>query len=260
MCGSEPLRSSGSLPMIDWTRGPRHIGCIPDGNGRWAEARGLSRTAGQAEGERATCKLVLAAADLGLDWMTLYAFSTENWVRPQHEVQSVMAVVEHLLRSEVDELQAHGIRIRFIGRRQPNIPGSLSQAMDEVSTATAGNDGMTLTFAVDYGGQAELVDAMRRIAADGVPSAEIDEDVIRRHLYDASMPDPDLIIRTSGEYRLSNFLLWRSAYSELAFTSVLWPDFTIDHLVAAIQDYQGRHRRFGGLDEEPPSVVVPGPP
>jgi undecaprenyl diphosphate synthase len=237
------------VPGIDPSRIPAHIAAVMDGNGRWAQRQGLKRTEGHAAGEEALLDAVEGALELGVSWMTVYAFSTENWRRPRDEVRYLMGFNESLLLRRRDELNERGVRIRFIGRRDWRVPKRLLRRMDESVELTADNRTLTLTIAFNYGGKAEIVDAVRRLVDEGVPSEKIDEKAIARRLYDPEMPDPDLVVRTSGEYRLSNFLLWEAAYSELVFTDVLWPDFRREHLFDAVREFQDRDRRFGGLSE-----------
>jgi undecaprenyl diphosphate synthase len=220
-----------------------------DGNGRWAQKRGLPRTEGHAAGEEALFDAVEGALELGIGWLTVYAFSTENWKRPVDEVRYLMAFNERLLTSRRDELHAKGVRVRFSGRRDWRVPKRVLRRMDEAVELTKGNRRMTLTFAFNYGGRAEIVDAVRALAREGMPAEKIDEKAIRSRLYQPDMPDPDLVIRTSGEFRISNFLLWELAYSELVFTEVLWPDFRREHLFEAVREFQRRDRRFGGVDQ-----------
>ena len=219
-----------------------------DGNGRWAQGRGLKRTEGHAAGEAALFDAVEGAVELGIEWFTVYAFSTENWRRPIDEVRFLMNFNESLLVRRSHELDDLNVRIRFIGRRDAKVPRRLLKRMDESIELTRANTGLTFTIAFNYGGRAEIVDAVRRLVADGVTGSGITEKALRRHFYDPEMPDPDLVVRTSGEYRISNFLLWELAYSELVFTDTLWPDFRREHLAAAVREYQARSRRFGGLD------------
>jgi undecaprenyl diphosphate synthase len=231
---------------IDPERIPTHIGCVMDGNGRWAEARGLPRTEGHKRGEDALIEAVEGALVLGVKWLTVYAFSTENWRRPPDEVRFLVNFNEDILLRRRDELNGKGVRFRFAGRRDWRVPRRIVRSMDETTALTEKNRRLTLTIAFNYGGRAEIVDAVRALVADKVPAKKIDERAIRSHLYDPEMPDPDLVIRTSGEYRISNFLLWELAYSELVFTDTLWPDFTREHLYDAVREFQGRDRRFGG--------------
>lgn len=190
------------------------------------------------------------ALDLGTKWLTVYAFSTENWRRPVDEVRFLMGFNESLLVRRRDELNEKDVRIRFIGRRDWRVPKRLLRRIDESVELTKRNRTLTLTIAFNYGGKAELVDAVRQIVNEGIPADKIDEKTIARRLYAADMPDPELLVRTSGEYRLSNFLMWEAAYSELVFTDVLWPDFRREHLFDAVREYQARDRRFGGLSDE----------
>jgi len=218
-----------------------------DGNGRWAEERGLRRTDGHAAGEEALFDTVEGALELGLGWLTVYAFSTENWKRPVDEVRFLMNFNERILVGHRDDLHAKGVRIRFLGRRDRRVPRRLVKVMDETTAMTAANRGMTLNIAFNYGGRAEIVDAVAAMMRSGVHADKVDEKAIRRHLYTPDMPDPDLVVRTSGEYRISNFLLWELAYSELVFTDLYWPDFRRENLFDAVREYQARDRRFGGL-------------
>ncbi|MGI9614096.1 MAG: polyprenyl diphosphate synthase [Acidimicrobiales bacterium] len=238
-----------STSGLDGDRIPRHVACVMDGNGRWAQQRGLKRTDGHAAGEEALLEAVNGALELGVEWLTVYAFSTENWRRPTDEVRFLMRFNESLLMRRRDELNEKGVRIRFIGRRDWKVPKRLLRHMDESIELTAGNRKLTLTIAFNYGSQAEVVDAVKQIVAAGTDPADVDEALIGKHLYDAEMPDVDLWVRTSGEYRMSNFLIWQSAYAELVFVDTYWPDFRRTHLAAAVAEYQNRNRRFGGLDD-----------
>ena len=236
------------LDGIDAGRIPVHVGCVMDGNGRWAQKRGLPRTEGHAAGEEALFDTVEGALELGVKWLTVYAFSTENWRRPADEVRFLMGFNESLLVRRRDELNDRGVRMTFAGRRDWRVPKRLLRRMDEAVELTRGNKTMTLTIAFNYGGRAEIVDAVRDLVATGVSADKIDEKAIRSHLYLPDMPDPDLVVRTSGEFRISTFLLWELAYSELVFTDVLWPDFRREHLFEAVREFQRRDRRFGGLE------------
>jgi undecaprenyl diphosphate synthase len=226
---------------------PTHVACVMDGNGRWAARRGLARTEGHAAGEAALLDAVEGALDLGIPWITMYAFSTENWRRPADEVRYLMGFNESLLVRRRDELHEKGVRIRFAGRRDWRVPKRVLRRMDESIDLTARNRRCTLTMAFNYGGRAEIVDAVRRLVAEGVAPDKVDEKAIRSRLYFPDQPDPDLVIRTSGEHRISNFLLWQLAYSELVFDDVLWPDFRRTHLFEAVRDFQQRQRRYGGV-------------
>lgn len=219
-----------------------------DGNGRWAQRRGLPRTEGHAAGEEALMDTIWGALDAGIRWITVYAFSTENWKRPTDEVRYLMGFNERLLLTRRDELHAAGIKLQFIGRRDWRVPKRILRRIDETLELTRNNKVMTVTMAFNYGGRAELVDAVKGMLADGVRPEKVNDKTVRRYLYDPSMPDPELMVRTSGEYRISNFLLWQIAYSELVFTEVLWPDFRRENLYDAIAEYQKRERRFGGLE------------
>jgi undecaprenyl diphosphate synthase len=238
---------------LDPSRIPRHVAIVMDGNGRWAQRRGLKRTEGHAAGEEALFDTVEGGLDAGLRWMTVYAFSTENWRRPLDEVRFLMHFNESILLRRREELHDLGVRVRFIGRRGGRVPKRLVNRIEETEALTAKNRKLTLTFAFNYGGRAELTDAVRSIGqevlAGHLDPARIDEKVIARHLYAPDMPDPDLLVRTSGEYRISNYLLWESAYSEFVFTPVLWPDFRRGDLFDAIAEFQRRNRRFGAIDD-----------
>jgi len=238
-----------TISGIDPARIPRHVACVMDGNGRWAQRRGLKRTDGHSAGEAALLGAVEGALDLGIEWLTVYAFSTENWRRPADEVRFLMRFNENLLIRRRDELNEKQVRIRFIGRRDWKVPKRLIRHMDESIELTAENRRLTLTIAFNYGGRAEILDAVKSMVASGVSASSIDESSLDKHLYDPEMPDVDLWIRTSGEHRTSNFLLWQSAYAELVFTDTLWPDFRREHLVEAVAEYQSRDRRFGGLGD-----------
>lgn len=237
------------LDDLDPKRIPSHIACVMDGNGRWAQARGLPRTEGHKAGEKSLFDVVDGCLDAGVEWLTVYAFSTENWRRPADEVKFLINFNEDILLRRRDELNERGVRIRFVGRRDWRVPKRLIRRMNESSELTRKNRKLTFTIAFNYGGRAEIVDAVRAIAASGVKPEKITEKMIGRHLYDPEMPDPDLVIRSSGEFRISNFLLWELAYSELYFTETLWPEFRREHLFDAIHEYQVRERRFGGVGE-----------
>jgi undecaprenyl diphosphate synthase len=232
---------------IDPDRIPHHVACVMDGNGRWAERQGLPRTDGHAAGEQALFDTVEGALELGIQWLTVYAFSTENWRRPPDEVRYLMGFNESLLMRRRDELHERDVSVRFVGRRDWRVPRRVLRRIDEAVELTRHNRTMTLTMAFNYGGRAEIIDAVRSMMAAGTPADKVSEKTLRAHLYAPDMPDPDLMIRTSGEYRISNFLLWELAYSELVFTDVLWPDFRREHLFDAVREFQGRSRRFGGV-------------
>ncbi len=226
---------------------PAHVACVMDGNGRWAQARGLPRTEGHRAGEDALFDVVEGALEVGVQWLTVYAFSTENWRRPVEEVRFLLGFNEEILQRRRDELHDRNVRIRFVGRRDRRVPARLLRLMDDAVDLTRHNSAMTLTIAFNYGGRAEIVDAVRSVVRAGIAPERISEKTIAARMYDPEMPEPDLMIRTSGEYRTSNFLLWGLAYSELYFTDTAWPDFRRAHLYEAIRTYQERDRRFGAL-------------
>ena len=227
---------------------PRHIAIIMDGNGRWAQARGLPRIAGHRHGAEAARRAVTAAAELGVPYLTLFGFSSENWRRPSGEIHDLMGLLRHYLRGEIAELHRNGVRLRVIGelgRLDPDI----IEMIERAEAMTRDNARITVTIALSYGGRAEIVAAVRAIAqrvqSGSLAAAAIDEDCFTRYLFTAGLPDPDLLIRTSGEQRISNFLLWQSAYSEFVFTKTLWPDFSKHDLEEAIDEFCGRDRRYG---------------
>jgi undecaprenyl diphosphate synthase len=233
---------------IDFKDMPAHVACVMDGNGRWATRRGLKRTEGHAAGEEALFDAVNGALELGIKWLTVYAFSTENWKRPVDEVRYLMHFNRRILEDRRDELNDLGVRVRFAGRRDWHVPRKLIREQDETMELTKGNRTLTLTFAFNYGGRAEIVDAVKALVASGAKADDITEKAIAKHLYYPDMPEPDVVVRTSGEYRISNFLLWELAYSELVFTDVLWPDFRRQHLADAVREFQQRERRYGGVE------------
>jgi len=239
------------MTELDLDRLPNHVGIIMDGNGRWANQRDLPRTAGHVAGETTLFDTIDRVSDLGIKWLTVYAFSTENWSRSDDEVAFLMAFNESLLVRHRDHVAERGIRIHFMGLvDDERIPASVRRQMRESEEITRDNQGMRLVFAFNYGGRSDILHSVRTIArqvADGVVDPEaIDEAMIADNLLLAEMPDPELVIRTSGEHRVSNFLTWQSAYSELVFTDVLWPDFDDAALESCLAEYQGRDRRFGG--------------
>ena len=240
-------------PAVLAERGvPEHVAVIMDGNGRWAKQRGLPRTDGHTRGEEALFDAVEGALEVGLRWMSVYAFSTENWRRPPSEVSFIMWFNRDLLTRRADELHERGVRVRFIGRQRRPIPKSLLRIMADTEALTRDNRRLTLQIAFNYGGRAELVDAARRLAADVADGQlnpnRINERTIASRLYGPDAPDVDLLVRTRGEQRLSNFLLWEAAYAELVFDQVLWPDFRRDHLDRAIEEFQRRTRRVGAVE------------
>jgi undecaprenyl diphosphate synthase len=215
-----------------------------DGNGRWAASRGLPVAEGHREGARALRRTVEAAIDLDLRSLAVYAFSTENWARPPDEVESIMELLDETIDRELPDLARQGVRTRFFGRRD-RVPETLREKMAALEVETAGNDRLHLWIAFDYGSRAELVEAVRQVVSDGVRPEDVSEATVAERLFAPELPDPDLVIRTSGEQRLSNFLLWQSAYAELVFTDTYWPDFGEDELRAALDEYARRGRRFG---------------
>jgi undecaprenyl diphosphate synthase len=237
-----------SLSAAPPPRLPRHIAIIMDGNGRWAQARGLPRIAGHRQGADAVRRTLIAAGELGIPYLTLFGFSSENWKRPQDEIESLMGLLRHYLRSEIAELHRHGVRLRIIGERD-RLAGDIAGMIRNAEILTCDNDRMNLTIALSYGGRAEIVAAARAIAAEVMTGKlaldHIDEAAVGRHLFTSELPEPDLLIRTSGEQRISNFLLWQCAYAELVFTKTLWPDFGRVDLEQAVADFGGRERRYG---------------
>ncbi len=227
------------------SREARSVAIIMDGNGRWAEQRGLPVAAGHREGTRALRRTVEAAIELGVASLAVYAFSTENWARPADEVEDLMEIFAETIERELPDLAEQGVRTRFVGRRD-RAPDALRAQMEALEADTATNDRLALWIAFDYGGRAELVEAARRLVADGLGPDEIDEAALAARLYAPELAEVDLLIRTSGELRLSNFMLWQVAYSELVFVETLWPDFGVRDLRAALEQYAGRRRRFGG--------------
>jgi undecaprenyl diphosphate synthase len=227
-------------------RVPRHVGIIMDGNGRWAAARGLPRVEGHRRGVERSKEVIEVAAELGIKVLTIYTFSTENWQRPSSEVTTLMRLLELYLKKEIDGLVRNGIVFRTIGDVR-RLPGHIQNIIREAEERTSSNKGMILVTALSYSGRSEILRAVKKILHAGVKPEELTEEVFSSYLDTADIPAPDLIIRTSGEMRISNFLLWQAAYSEFYFTETLWPDFTKDELLLAIQDYQRRERRFGAI-------------
>ena len=247
------------LTQIDFTRLPRHIAIIMDGNGRWAKRRHLPRVAGHRAGVEAVRSTVETGARLGLEALTLYAFSVENWKRPPFEIEALMTFLKEYLRKELENIHRNNIRFQTIGRTN-ELDESVQFELRSAVRKTANNTGMVLNVALNYGGRVEMVDAFRKLMEkcqrEGRSAESITEAEIGRHLYTADLPDPDLLIRTSGEMRVSNFLLWQIAYSEIYVTDILWPDFRRPNLFAAIIDYQKRDRRYGGLSGTHHRAVV----
>lgn len=243
-------------PPLSLAQLPQHVAIIMDGNGRWARSRGKPRLAGHRAGTENIRRVIERFADYGVKYLTLYAFSTENWDRPAYEVRGLMALLSRFLKREVANLHRNGIRLLHLGDLTP-LNTRLQKQVREAIELTSENEGMTLAIAFNYGGRAEIVQAVRRIVADGIPADQIDERLFEAYLCTSGLPDPDLIIRTAGEMRVSNFLLWQGAYAELCFIDAYWPDFDIEHIDAALLAYSRRRRRFGGLlpdeDDSPAS-------
>ncbi|WP_301540315.1 polyprenyl diphosphate synthase [Streptomyces sp. NRRL S-31] len=228
-------------------RAPRHVACVMDGNGRWAARRSLPRTSGHRAAETTVIDVIEAARTAGVEWLSLYAFSTENWRRPGTEVDFLMRLVRRVVRKHAPLLHARGIRCRFLGVADPRIPPPLARDFADLMTLTGRNRGMTLTVAFDHGGRGDIVAAARSLIRAGVPAEAVDERCFADHLPFPDTPDVDLVIRTSGEQRISNFMLWQVAYAEWIFPPVLWPDFRAPHFLECLHTYQQRQRRFGGL-------------
>jgi undecaprenyl diphosphate synthase len=226
---------------------PRHIAIIMDGNGRWARSRGVARLMGHKAGREAVRESVKGCVALGVEVLTLYTFSIENWNRPQREVQALMRILRETLRAEREELRANNVRLQVIGRVD-ELPEAVRREIRATQEFLSASTGLQLILALSYSGRAELVDAVRRLAADKVAPRQIDEELVSSYLFTAGLPDPDLLIRTSGEMRISNFMLWQLAYTELWITDTLWPDFRRQHLYRAVADYTQRERRFGRVD------------
>ncbi len=251
----ERLREMG----LDPDRIPRHVAIIMDGNGRWAHLRGEERVFGHLHGVESVRAAVETALETGVRYLTLYAFSTENWSRPQAEVEALMDLLVNTLVREVDDLAGKGVRLRTIGDLGA-LPERCQTQLRDAEARTAHLDGLDLVLALSYSGKWEIVEAIRALVREGAKPEDIDAAAVDRHLSTSGIPDPELMIRTSGEHRISNFLLWQLAYAEFHFTSVLWPDFRKEHFLAAIRDYQHRERRFGGLldTNHSPSAAHPG--
>jgi undecaprenyl diphosphate synthase len=236
------------MTLIDPNKLPKHVAIIMDGNGRWATKRGIGRVSGHKKGADAVREIVRTSREIGIQWLTLYAFSEENWKRPKHEIEALMRLLNRFLKGELKEMQENGIRLQTIGRIQ-KLPDDTRRILLKTIEKTASNKDMVLTLALSYGGRQEIVDAVRDIAKEieggRLSAKELSEQLISNSLYTAGMPDPDLLIRTSGEYRISNFLLWQIAYTEIYITPILWPDMGKDEFLVAIQNFQKRERRFG---------------
>ncbi|MFO7738673.1 MAG: isoprenyl transferase [Desulfatiglandaceae bacterium] len=246
---SQQDSTQGTMISVDHERLPKHVAVIMDGNGRWAKKKGISRLRGHEKGADAVRAIVRASREIGIPWLTLYAFSEENWKRPTQEVQSLMKLLKRFLKMESKEMQENGIRLQTIGRVH-KLPNDTQKVLLDTIEKTASNRKMVLTLALSYGGRQEIIDAIRQITekvqSGRITAADISEQLVSSCLYTAGMPEPDLLIRTSGEYRISNFLLWQIAYTEIYITPTLWPDMGKDEFLAAISDFQNRERRFGG--------------
>ncbi|WP_319531697.1 isoprenyl transferase [uncultured Cohaesibacter sp.] len=245
--------SFADAPILDAVCIPRHLAVIMDGNGRWAKARKLSRTQGHRQGVVAVREIVANAAKLGIQYLTLFSFSSENWSRPASEIADLLGLLKLFIRKDLSTLHKQNVRVLVIGGRA-NLPSDIVSLLEEAESRTANNSGLTLVIAFNYGARSEMTDMVRRLAKEvqegRLAPEQINEDMISSTLYSASIPDPDVIIRTSGEKRLSNFLLWQAAYSEFVFVDCNWPDFDEHQLLLALAEYGRRNRRFGGLAEE----------
>ena len=240
---------------------PRHVAVIMDGNGRWAKKKAMNRIRGHEEGAESVREIVRTSRELGISWLTLYAFSEENWKRPAREIQALMRLLKRFPKSELDEMLSNGIRLRAIGRIS-KLPQDVQKLLNAAMEKTSHNTEMTLTLALSYGGRQEILDAFRsmakRIESGNIKCDDISEQLISDFLYTAEMPDPDLLIRTSGEYRVSNFLLWQIAYTEIYISPLLWPDFRRDDYLRALEAYQTRERRYGETSEQIMEDVTAG--
>jgi undecaprenyl diphosphate synthase len=241
------------METLDLQKLPKHVAIIMDGNGRWAKQRAMNRIRGHEEGAESVRAIVRATREIGIPWLTLYAFSEENWGRPRYEVEALMVLLKRFLQSELREMLDNGIRFQAIGRLH-KLPNDVQGTVREIAERTASNQNMVLTLALSYGGRQEITDAVRkiiqRVETGGIRSSDISEALISENLYSANMPDPDLLIRTSGECRVSNFLLWQIAYAEIYMTQTYWPDFRKEEYVQALIEYQKRERRFGATGDQ----------
>ncbi len=228
---------------------PRHVAIIMDGNGRWARARGLPRLAGHRAGTENIRPILEASVEFGIEILTIWAFSTENWTRPETEVKGLLRILQDMIRRELQELHKQGVQLRHLGRLD-RLPVRLQKQIHQAIDLTKNNNRIVLNVAFDYGGRAEIVQAVQRIIRDGIPAEEVDELLLSRYMYTAGQPDPDLIIRTSGEMRTSGFMMWQSAYSEYYITPTLWPDFGREDLYQALVAFSQRDRRFGGIKDD----------
>ena len=247
----ESMTEHPLLKLVDINKIPRHVAIIMDGNGRWAKSRGLARIEGHKAGIEGVKAAVEAAQEIGVNFLTLYAFSVENWKRPEREVRDLFNLLDSYLEKEKNRIEKEDIRIKTIGRLN-DLPKKTRKNLEEVQNKTINHKGLTLTFALSYGGRTEICDAVNKMLSKaklGEFSSEVNEEIFRKFLYFPDIPDPDLLIRTCGEYRISNFLLWQIAYTEIIILDVLWPDFRKDHFFEAVLDYQRRERRYGGVLE-----------
>lgn len=234
---------------LEITRVPLHVGIIMDGNGRWAAERGLQRLAGHRAGTENLRNIIRASVEFGIKYLTIYAFSTENWSRPRAEVQGLMRVLADAIEKELDELHQNGVRIRHLGHLE-NVPDNLARKITDAVEITKNNDRLNLNVAFNYGGRDEMLHAIRNMIQDGLRPEEITDETVSQYLFTKDIPDPDLIIRTSGEFRTSNFLMWQSAYAEWYITPVYWPSFNRDELLKALRNYESRERRFGKTSDQ----------
>ena len=247
---------AATTPLLTLAQVPGHVAIIMDGNGRWAKGHGLPRLAGHRAGTENIRRVIQRFSDYGVKYLTLYAFSTENWSRPKREVRGLMSVLRHVIQRETKHFHKNGIRLLHIGRLEGLSPKLRQEVLDAIEL-TKDNDRMTLCVAFNYGGRAEILDAIRCLLAKGVSPDEVDEALFASHLYTAGVPDPDLIIRTAGEMRVSNFLLWQAAYAEFHSTATYWPDFDVTDIDQALLAYSQRKRRFGGLLPQEPNYRPP---
>jgi undecaprenyl diphosphate synthase len=234
---------------LELIRVPLHVGIIMDGNGRWAAERGLQRLAGHRAGTENLRNIIRASVEFGIKYLTIYAFSTENWSRPRAEVQGLMRVLADAIEKELDELHQNGVRIRHLGHLE-NVPDNLARKITDAVEITKNNDRLNLNVAFNYGGRDEMLHAIRNMIQDGLRPEEITDETVSQYLFTKDIPDPDLIIRTSGEFRTSNFLMWQSAYAEWYITPVYWPSFNRDELLKALRNYASRERRFGKTSDQ----------
>ena len=251
--GDEGTDSSPTRPCHSGI--PRHVAIIMDGNGRWAAQRGLPRLAGHQHGTDNIRRITTTAAQIGVEYLTLWAFSTDNWRRPREEIEGILDILAGVIERETEELDRQGAQLRHIGSLE-GLDARLQAAVRAAIDRTRGNNRLILTLAFNYSGRQELLAAIKSLIASGVPGTAIDEETLQAHLFTRDMPDPDLIIRTSGEHRISNFLLWQSAYAELFFTPTLWPDFGPDDLFEAVKEFGQRERRFGGVPSREPTTPL----